>query len=59
MADGSITIEINGDSKGLEKELNGVSSKSNGIFSKIGSVAKTALVGVTAAIGTASTALVR
>ena len=58
MADGSITIEINGDSKGLEKELNGVSSKSNGIFSKIGSVAKTALVGVTAAIGTASTALV-
>lgn len=58
MADGSVTIEINGDSKGLEKEINSVSGKISNGFSKIGSIAKTALVGVTAAIGTASTALV-
>ena len=58
MADGSITIEINGDSKNLEKDINGISSKFKSGFSTLGSMAKTAMVGVTAAIGTASTALV-
>lgn len=58
MADGSVTIEINGDSKGLEKELNGVTGKVNNGFSKLSSIAKTALVGVTATIGSASVALV-
>lgn len=58
MADGSITIEINGDSKELEKEINSISGKVKSGFSKIGSVAGTALKGATVAIGTASTALV-
>lgn len=58
MSDGSVTIEINGDSKGLEKEINGIGGKVNSAFSKIGSLAKTAMVGVSAAIGSASTALV-
>lgn len=57
MSDGSVTIEIKGDSKGLEKEINGIGGKVNSAFSKIGSLAKGALVGVTAAIGSASTAL--
>lgn len=58
MPDGSVTIEFNGDTKGLEKDINGISGKINSGFSKIGNIAKTALVGVTTAIGTASTALV-
>ena len=58
MADGSVTIEFNGDTKGLEKDINGIGGKVNSAFSKIGSLAKTAMVGVSAAIGSASTALV-
>lgn len=57
MADGSVTIEINGDSKGLEKEINGIGSKVKSGFSKIGSIAGAALTGVTAAVGGAATAL--
>lgn len=58
MSDGTVTIEINGDSKGLEKEINGIGSKIKNGFSKIGSIASTALAGTTAAIGAASSALV-
>ena len=57
MADGTVTIEINGDSKGLDKELNGLSGKVKSGFSKIGSIAGTALKGVAVAVGSASTAL--
>lgn len=57
MADGSVTIEINGDSKGLEKEINGIGSKVKSGFSKIESIAGTALKGVTTAVGVASTAI--
>ena len=57
MADGSVTIEINGDSKGLEKEINGIGSKVKSGFGKIGSIAGAALTGVTAAVGGAATAL--
>ena len=57
MADGEVIIDINGDSKKLEKEINSVSGKVKSGFSKIGSIASTALVGVTAAIGTVSTSL--
>lgn len=57
MSDGSVTIEINGDSKGLEKEINGIGSKAKSGFSKIGSIAGAALTGVTAAVGGAATAL--
>lgn len=57
MSDGSVTIEINGDSKGLDKELNGISGKIKSGFSKIGSIAGTALKGVTTAVGVASTAI--
>lgn len=59
MADGSVTIEFNGDTKGLEKDISGIGGKVNSAFSKIGSIAGTALKGVTAAIGSASTALAR
>ena len=57
MADGSITIEINGDSKGLEKEINGIGGKLSNGFSKIGSIAGTALKGATVAVGAVSTAI--
>lgn len=57
MADGSVTIEFNGDTKGLEKDINGIGNKVKSGFSKIGSIAATALKGVTVAIGTAATAL--
>lgn len=57
MSDGTVTIEINGDSKGLEKEVSGISGKVKSGFSKLGSIAGTALKGVTVAIGSAATAL--
>ena len=57
MADGSVTIEINGDSKGLEKEINGIGSKVKSGFGKISSIAGAALTGVTVAVGGAATAL--
>lgn len=57
MADGSVTIEINGDSKGLEKEIDGIGSKVKSGFGKISSIAGAALTGVTVAVGGAATAL--
>lgn len=57
MADGSVTIEINGDSKGLEKEINGIGSKVKSGFGKIGSIAVAGLAGVTAAVGGTASAL--
>lgn len=57
MADGSVTIEINGDSKKLQKEVNSVGSKIKSGFSKIGSIAGTAMKGVSVAVGAAATAV--
>ena len=57
MADGSITISINGDTKDLEVKIDGVENKAKSGFGKLGSIAGTAMKGVTAAIGAASTAL--
>ena len=57
MADGSVTISFNGETKNLEKDINNVESKLKNGFSKIGSIAGTALKGTTAAIGTVTTAL--
>ena len=58
MADGEVTLDFNGNTSGLEKTISGLSGKIKSGFSKIGSLASSALTGVTAAIGTASTALV-
>ena len=58
MADGSVTIKFNGDTKDLENDINGIGNKVKSGFSKIGSIASTALKGATVAIGAASTALV-
>ena len=57
MSDGSVTIEFNGDTKDLEKDINGIGSKVKNGLSKLGSIAGTALKGVTVAIGSAATAL--
>lgn len=57
MADGSVTIEFNGDTKGLDKDINGISGKVQSGLGKLGSIAGTAMKGVTAAVGAASTAL--
>lgn len=57
MADGSVTIEFNGDTKNLEKDINGIGSKVKSGLSKIGSIAGTALKGVTIAIGAVSSGL--
>lgn len=57
MSDGSVIIDINGNTKGLEKDINGIGSKIKNGFSKIGSIASIAFKGVTVAIGTASAAL--
>lgn len=57
MADGSVVIDFNGNTKDLEKDINGIGSKIKSAFSKIGSIASTALKGATVAIGTASAAL--
>ena len=53
MADGSVTIDTLLNNEGLEKGINGI----KGTFSKIGSIASTALKGVTVAIGATATAL--
>lgn len=58
MSDGSVTINFNGDTKDLEKDINSVGSKIKSGFSKIGSIAGTALKGATVAVGAVSTALV-
>ena len=57
MSDGSVTIDFNGNTKDLEKDINGISGKIKSGFSKIESIAGTALTGVTVAIGGAATAL--
>lgn len=57
MSDGSVTIEFNGDTKDLEKDINRISDKVKNGLSKLGSVAGTALKGATVAIGSAATAL--
>lgn len=57
MADGSVTIAFDGDTKDLEKDINSVEGKVKSGFSKIGNIAGKALTGVTVAIGTATTAL--
>ena len=57
MADGSVLIKFSGDTKDLDKDIKSVDSKVSSGFSGIGNIAKTALVGVTAAIGTATVAL--
>ena len=57
MADGSVTIEFNGDTKNLDKDINGISGKVQSGLGKLGSIAGTALTGVTAAVGGAATAL--
>lgn len=59
MTDGSVTIEFNGDTKGLDKDINGISGKVQSGLGKLGSIAGTAMKGVTAAVGAASTALAR
>lgn len=57
MADGSVTINFDGDTKDLENDINGIGSKIKSGFSKIGSIASTALKGATIAIGTTTVAL--
>lgn len=57
MADGSVTIEFNGDTKNLDKDINGISGKVQSGLGKLGSIAGTAMKGVSAAIGGAATAL--
>ena len=57
MTDGSVTIEFNGDTKGLDKDINGISGKVQSGLGKLGSIAGTAMKGVTAAVGATSTAL--
>lgn len=59
MTDGSVTIEFNGDTKGLDKDINGISGKVQSGLGKLGSIAGIAMKGVTAAVGAASTALAR
>ena len=57
MADGSVTINFNGDTKELEKDINGISGKIKSGFSKIGNIAGTAMKGVSVAVGAAATAV--
>ena len=57
MADGSVTIEFNGDTTNLDKDINGISGKVQSGLGKLGSIAGTAMKGVSAAIGGAATAL--
>lgn len=57
MADGSVTIAFDGDTKNLEKDINSVEGKVKSGFSKIGNIAGKALTGVTAVVGTVATGL--
>ena len=59
MADGSVTINFDGNTKDLENDINSVGSKIKSGFSKIGSIASTALKGATVAIGSTTVALAR
>lgn len=57
MSDGSVTIEFNGDTKGLDKDINGISGKVQSGLGKLGSIAGTAMKGVSVAVGAAATAI--
>ena len=57
MSDGSVTIKFDGDTKELEKDINSVGDKVKSGFSKIGSIAGTAIQGVSVAVGAAATAV--
>ena len=57
MADGSVTINFDGNTKDLENDINSVGSKIKSGFSKIGSIASTALKGASVAIGSTTVAL--
>ena len=51
MADGSVTIEFNGDTKSLDKDIKGISGKVQSGLGKLGSIAGTAMKGVSVAVG--------
>lgn len=57
MSDGSVTIDFNGNTKDLEKDINGISGKIKSGFGKLGSIAGTALKGTAVAVGAVSTAI--
>lgn len=57
MADGSVTIEFNGDTKSLDKDIKGISGKVQSGLGKLGSIAGTAMKGVSVAVGAAATAI--
>lgn len=57
MADGSVTIEFNGDTKSLDKDIKGISGKLQSGLGKLGSIAGTAMKGVSVAVGAAATAI--
>lgn len=57
MADGSVTIEFNGDTKSLDKDIKGISGKVQSGSGKLGSIAGTAMKGVSVAVGAAATAI--
>lgn len=57
MADGSVTIEFNGDTKNLDKDINGISGKVQSGLGKLGSIVGTAMKGVTVAVGAVSAAV--
>lgn len=57
MADGSVTIEFNGDTKSLDKDIKGISGKVQSGLGKLGSIAGTAMKGVSVAVGAAATTI--
>ena len=57
MADGSVTIEFNGDTKSLDKDIKGISGKVQSGLGKLGSIAGTAMKGVSVTVGAAATAI--
>lgn len=57
MSDGSVTIEFNGDTKSLDKDIKGISGKVQSGLGKLGSIAGTAMKGVSVAVGAAATAI--
>jgi len=57
MVDGSVTIEFNGDTKSLDKDIKGISGKVQSGLGKLGSIAGTAMKGVSVAVGAAATAI--
>ena len=57
MADGTVTLNFDGNTKELERDINGISGKIKSGFSKIGNIAGTAMKGVSVAVGTAATAV--